>query len=91
MGACGWIEISDFCRYSGAMRSSPDHENWIVIALAAFGLTAVVFLFAKAKSPLEKTQACHIVWIFVGIFAAIAIGVGLVDMVANGYGDGELF
>lgn len=73
------------------MRSSPDHENWIVIALAAIGLTAVVFLFAKMKSPLEKTQAGHIVWIFVGIFAAIAIVVGGVDMIANGYGDGTLF
>lgn len=86
-----WIEISDFCRYSGAMRSSPDHENWIVIALAAIGLTAVMFLFAKAKSPIEKTQAGYIVWIFVGIFTAIAIVVGGVDMIANGYGDGTLF
>ena len=73
------------------MRSSPDHENWIVIALAAIGLTAVVFLFSKMKSPLERTKAGHTVWIFVGIFTAIAIVVGGVDMIANGYGDGALF
>lgn len=73
------------------MRSAPDHENWIVIALAAIGLTAVVFLIAKAKSPLEQTKAGHLVWIFVGIFTVIAVVVGGADMIANGFGDGELF
>lgn len=73
------------------MRSSPDHESWFVIALAAIGLTAVLFLFAKAKAPLERTQARHIIWIFVGIFAALAIIVGTADMAMNGYGDGDIF
>lgn len=73
------------------MRSAPDHENWFFIALAALGLTALVFLISKVKSPLEKTKAGHVIWIFAGIFAAIAIVVGGVDMIANGFGDGELF
>lgn len=74
--------------------------TWSIVAFAAAAITAAIFIYS-VFAPTQKQETARflrangifpaIFWIYVGAFSAIAITLGLIDAMMNGYGDGDIF
>lgn len=69
-------------------------------SIAAAIITIAIVVYAgfftgqeKGKGEIEylKENPFAIAWIFVGSLVSIMVFVGLIDSIANGYGDGDIF
>jgi cell division protein FtsW (lipid II flippase) len=71
--------------------------SWTTIFLIALAITAAIVVYSQtvseAKSPTGHADFTmrNILWTYAGVFTAVAVIVGMVDMMQHGYGVGDIF